>query len=124
MVRRDQALNSQGRVLWKEPRLQKYIVQQRLILFFHHLSSRMEASESCFDGFVAYPRINLCGCQVGVTEQFLYCSDVRAAFEQVRSKTVPNHMRTDLADSGLPPELPYDASKGTTVHRALPLGAH
>ena len=42
-------------------------------------------------------RVNLRGADVRMAEQFLDHTQVRAMFQQMRGKTVPQHVRRDVA---------------------------
>ena len=52
----------------------------------------------CSNMFLVHMRVNLGCCYIGVAQHFLNTSQIGAALQQVRSKTVSQGMRADLAD--------------------------
>ncbi len=54
-------------------------------------------------------RVNLRGADAGVTEQFLDHAQIRAMLQQVRRKTMPQHVRRDIAPHARAPDAIFDA---------------
>ena len=73
------------------------------------LRTRMESSMHLAQPISRHVRINLRRADTGVAEQFLNHAQVRSVIQQVRGKTVPQHMRGDIARNACQTRALFDA---------------
>jgi len=68
--------------------------------YIQSVQAGSETTHRTFDTlatFVENMRVNHCGADVLVPEQFLYCSDIVTRFQQVRREAVAKGVAADIA---------------------------
>src|ERR1700722_391457 len=84
-------------------------------------ASRVKFSECLSYRFVADSCVDLRGCEIRVTEQFLNCADVSAPFQHMGGKTVADCARAYTMQSSPTRNLSHGQTQGASVERTVSL---